>query len=107
MDFSGLSGAVSILSLVPPENLNEAMRRLNPKTRKKVREKCFKPLDIDTSLFERLMDEFTEEYALADMRLVALQNRADSAFVWSDGQDFDEDVPEEDLILSDEDMETE
>lgn len=53
------------------------------------------------------MDEFTEEYALADLRLVALQNRADSAFVWSDGQDFVEDVPEEDLILSDEDMETE
>lgn len=107
MDFSGLSGAVSLLSLVPPENLNEAMRRLNPKTRKKLKEKCFKPLDIDTSLFERLMDEYTEEYALADLRLVALQNRADSAFVWSDGQDFDEDVPEEDLILPDEDMETE
>lgn len=107
MDFSGLSGAVSLLSLVPPENLNEAMRRLNPKTRKKLKEKCFKPLDIDTSLFERLMDEYTEEYALDDLRLVALQNRADSAFVWSDGQDFDEDVPEEDLILPDEDMETE
>lgn len=107
MDFSGLSGAVSLLSLVPPENLNEAMRRLNPKTRKKVKEKCFKPLDIDTSLFERLMDEYTEEYALADLRLVALQNRADSAFVWSDGQDFDEDVSEEDFILPDEDMETE
>lgn len=103
MDFSGLSGAVSLLSLIPPENLNEAMRRLNPKTRKKVRENCFKPLDLDTSLFELLLKEYTEEYALTELRLVALQNRADSAFAWDDSDN----VSEEDSSLPDDEMVTE
>jgi len=103
MDFSGLSGAVSLLSLIPPENLNEAMRRLNPKTRKKVREKCFRPLDLDTSLFELLLKEYTEEYALTELRLVALRNRADSAFDWDDSDD----VSEEDSSLPDDEMVTE
>ena len=101
MDFSGLSGAVSLLSLIPPENLNEGMRRLNPKTRKRVRETCFKPLDLDISLFDQLLNEYKEEYFLADLRFIALKNRVDSAFPLHDSCDFDDDTVDEDSFADD------
>lgn len=101
MDFSGLSGAVSLLSLIPPENLNEGMRRLNPKTRKRVRETCFKPLDLDISLFDQLLNEYKEDYFLADLRFIALQNRVDSAFPLHDSFDFDDDTDDEDSFADD------
>lgn len=101
MDFSGLSGAVSLLSLIPPENLNEGMRRLNPKTRKRVRETCFKPLDLDISLFGQLLNEYKEEYFLADLRFIALKNRVDSAFPLRDSYDIDDDTDDEDLFADD------
>lgn len=106
MDFSGLSGAVSLLSLIPPENLNEAMRRLNPKTRKKVRETCFKPLDLDTSLFELLLKEYREEYGLGMLQLVIYKNRLENPFAFGDYDDND-DVSEEDSSLPDDEMVTE
>lgn len=102
MDFSGLSGAVSLLSLIPPENLNEGLRRLNPKTRKKVKETCFKPLDLDISLFEQLLNEYREEYSLADLRLVALKNRADNAFFLDDGCEIDDNEIDGEDLFSDE-----
>lgn len=101
MDFSGLSGAVSLLSLIPPENLNEGMRRLNPKTRKRVRETCFKPLDLDISLFDQLLNEYKEEYFLADLRFIALKNRVDSAFPLRDSYDIDDDTDDEDSFADD------
>ena len=101
MDFSGLSGAVSLLSLIPPENLNEGMRRLNPKTRKRVRETCFKPLDLDISLFDQLLNEYKEEYFLADLRFIALKNRVDSAFPLHDSYDIDDDTDDEDSFADD------
>lgn len=101
MDFSGLSGAVSLLSLIPPENLNEGMRRLNPKTRKRVRETCFKPLDLDISLFDQLLNEYKEEYFLADLRFIALKNRVDSAFPLHGSYDIDVDTDVEDSFADD------
>ena len=101
MDFSGLSGAVSLLSLIPPENLNEGMRRLNPKTRKRVRETCFKPLDLDISLFDQLLNEYKEEYFLADLRFIALKNRVDSAFLLHGSYDIDDDTDDEDSFADD------
>lgn len=101
MDFSGLSGAVSLLSLIPPENLNEGMRRLNPKTRKRVRETCFKPLDLDISFFDQLLNEYKEEYFLADLRFIALKNRVDSAFPLRDSYDIDDDTDDEDSFADD------
>lgn len=101
MDFSGLSGAVSLLSLIPPENLNEGMRRLNPKTRKRVRETCFKPLDLDISLFDQLLNEYKEEYFLADLWFIALKNRVDSAFPLRDSYDIDDDTDDEDSFADD------
>lgn len=101
MDFSGLSGAVSLLSLIPPENLNEGMRRLNPKTRKRVRETCFKPLDLDISLFDQLLNEYKEEYFLADLRFIALKNRVDSAFPLHGSYDIDDDTDDEDSFADD------
>lgn len=101
MDFSGLSGAVSLLSLIPPENLNEGMRRLNPKTRKRVRETCFKPLDLDISLFDQLLNEYKEEYFLADLRFIALKNRVDSAFPLHGSYDIDADTDDEDSFADD------
>ena len=101
MDFSGLSGAVSLLSLIPPENLNEGMRRLNPKTRKRVRETCFKPLDLDISLFDQLLNEYKEEYFLADLRFIALKNRVDSAFPLHGSYVIDDDTDDEDSFADD------
>lgn len=101
MDFSGLSGAVSLLSLIPPENLNEGMRRLNPKTRKRVRETCFKPLDLDISLFDQLLNEYKEEYFLADLRFIALKNRVASAFPLHGSYDIDDDTDDEDSFADD------
>lgn len=101
MDFSGLSGAVSLLSLIPPENLNEGMRRLNPKTRKRVRETCFKPLDLDISLFDQLLNEYKEEYFLADLRFIALKNRVDSAFPLHGSYDIDDGTDDEDSFADD------
>lgn len=106
MDFSGLSGAVSILSLVPPENLNEGLRRLNPKTRKKVIDTCFKPLDLDISLFEQLLNEYREEFFLSDLRLVALKNRADNAFPLDDGYEIDDNEIDDEDSFSDESEES-
>ena len=74
---------------------------MNPKTRKRVRETCFKPLDLDISLFDQLLNEYKEEYFLADLRFIALKNRVDSAFPLHGSYDIDDDTDDEDSFADD------
>lgn len=87
-DFSGLSGAVSVISLVPVEFFNEALQRNSVNTRKKIVSGMDK-LSIDKSLFDALLQEYYAEYGIAELRLISLQNRlADADFDFA----FDDDI---------------
>lgn len=75
-DFSGLSGAVSLIQLVPAEFFNEALRRLAQNTRKKVLAGMDK-LDIQTEAFKELLHEYYDLYGIPEIRTACLENRLD------------------------------
>ena len=91
MDFSSLKDDLTLVSFVPPEHFNEAMRRLAWKSKKLIKETCFKTIEVDTKLFDELLAEYSAEYRLAELRLVSLQNRLSDASLPS----VEEDAPDD------------
>lgn len=88
-DFSDLSGAVSVISLVPVEFFNEALQRLSVNTRKKL-VSTMQKLEIDASAFDELMHEYYDEFGIFELRMLALKNRAlDFDF---DDDDYDDQI---------------
>lgn len=91
MDFTGLSGGVSVIQLVPVEFFNEALQRYSVNTRRKII-KGLKKIDIKADFFTELLQEYYDEYGIPELRRIALENRAaDMDFDFSiDDADEDE-----------------
>lgn len=53
-----------LLKYVPPELVNHALSELDKRARKKIRETCFTPLEVDKSAFEEILEHYLQEYKL-------------------------------------------
>lgn len=64
LDFSKVSPAVALVQFVEPERINEALQTLNYRTRKKLKDEAFQPMEVSKNAFEALLNEYFEEYKL-------------------------------------------
>lgn len=53
-----------LLKYIPPELINHALSELDKRARKKIRETCFTPLDVNKAVFEELLARYLAEYNL-------------------------------------------
>lgn len=59
-----VSSALGLLRFVQPELINHALATLDKRTRKKLKEEAFQPLEVSQNAFETLLSEYFEEYKL-------------------------------------------
>lgn len=69
MDFSGLEGSLRVMSLVAPENINQALSFYSVNTRTKIKKRLFSPISVKQELFKELLDQYIMEYGLSGMRV--------------------------------------
>lgn len=69
MDFSGLEGSLRVMSLVAPENINQALSFYSVNTRTKIKKRLFSPISVKQELFKELLDQYILEYGLSGMRV--------------------------------------
>lgn len=86
-DFSGLSGGISVISLVPVEFFNEGLQRFSVNTRRKIIS-GMKKISLCKEAFDELLREYYHDYGIAELRFISLQNRlSDIDFDFSFGAD--------------------
>lgn len=69
MDFSGLEGSLRVMSLVAPENINQALSFYSVNTRTKIKKRLFSPISVKQELFKELLDQYIMEFGLSGMRV--------------------------------------
>lgn len=69
MNFSGLEGSLRVMSLVAPENINQALSFYSVNTRTKIKKRLFSPISVKQELFKELLDQYIKEYGLSGMRV--------------------------------------
>lgn len=69
MNFEGLEGSLRVMSLVAPENINQALSFYSVNTRTKIKKRLFSPISVKQELFKELLDQYIKEYGLSGMRV--------------------------------------
>lgn len=64
LNFDNVSPAVALIQFVEPERINDALNTLNYRTRKKLKEEAFEPLEVRKELFENLLQLYFDLYKL-------------------------------------------
>ena len=64
LNFNKVSPAVALIQFVSPERINEALNSLNYRTRKKLKDEAFEPLEVRKELFEQLLQMYFDLYKL-------------------------------------------
>lgn len=58
------SPAVALIQFVKPDRINDALKTLNYRTRKKLKDDAFNPLEVRQDLFSELLQEYFDLYKL-------------------------------------------
>ena len=64
LDLSKVSPAVALIQFVEPDRINDALKTLNYRTRKKLKDDAFNPLEVRQDLFSELLQEYFDLYKL-------------------------------------------